>query len=157
PFFAPPQGNFAAVSDEKNPATTILYQDVALEPYYSQQLTMTFYYRSLAPIKVPDPDTLSVTDLPEPVEPDEPQQQQVRVDVMKPTAAIDSVNPSDILATLFANRTGDPQTMAPTQLSANLTPFAGQTVRLRIANAVHDFIFNAGVDAVSITSTPPDN
>ena len=47
--------------------------------------------------------------------------------------------------------------MAPTQLSADLTPFAGQTVRLRIANAVNDDIFNAGVDAVSITSTPPSN
>ncbi len=59
PFFAPPQGTFAAVSDEQNPDTTILYQDVALEPYYAHQLTMTFYYRSLAPIKVPNPNTLA--------------------------------------------------------------------------------------------------
>ena len=47
--------------------------------------------------------------------------------------------------------------MGPTQLSADLTPFAGQTVRLRIANAVNDGVFNTGVDAVSITSTPPNN
>ena len=47
--------------------------------------------------------------------------------------------------------------MAPTQLSVDLTPFAGQTVRLRVANAVNDYLFNAAIDAVSITSTPPSN
>jgi hypothetical protein len=156
PFFAPPQGTFAAVSDEQNPDTAILYQDVALEPYYSHQLTMTFYYRSLAPITVPNPNTLSLN-VPEPPNPEEGTNQQARVDVMSPAAPIESLNPSDILATLFANRTGDPTTVAPTILSADLTPFAGQTVRLRIANAVNDFIFNTGVDAVSIASTPPNN
>jgi hypothetical protein len=159
PFFAPPQGSWAAVSDEEDPDTAILYQDIALEPYWTHQLTMTFYYNSFDPIFVPSPDTLSsggpriiiIGEEPEPVN------QQVRVDVMKPTAPIDSLNPSDILTTLFASKNGDPESMAPTQLSANLTPFAGQTVRLRIANAVADNVFNAGVDGVSITSTPPDN
>ena len=162
PFFAPPQGSWGAVSDERGPDTAILYQDIALEPYYSQQLTMTFYYVSRAPIHVPTPDTLSVGELKVvPIEPieeeDKPTNQQVRVDVMKPTAPIDSVNPSDILTTLFASKNGDPESLAPTQLSADLTPFAGQTVRLRIANAVGDNVFNTGVDAVSIASTPPSN
>jgi hypothetical protein len=157
PFFPPPQGSWAAVTDEEEPDTAILYQDIALEPYYTHQLTMTLYYRSFAPIFVPSPDTLSVTNLPEPMEPDESTNQQLRVDVMKPTAPVESLNPSDILATLFASKTGDPESMAPTQLSADLTPFAGQTVRLRIANAVDDDVFNAAVDAVSITSTPPNN
>ncbi|HEX3243086.1 MAG TPA: hypothetical protein VHQ97_08390 [Solirubrobacterales bacterium] len=157
PFFPPPQGGWAAATDENQPDTAILYQDIALEPYYSHLLTMTFYYHSQAPIRVPNPDTLSVTPPPPPEEEDGPTQQQVRVDVMRPTAPIESLNPSDILVTLFANRNGDPETMAPTQLSANLTPFAGQTVRLRFANAVNDFVFNAGVDAVSVTSTPPSN
>ncbi len=159
PFFAPPQGSWAAVSDEENPDTAILYQDITLEPYWTHQLTMTFYYNSFDPIFVPSPDTLSsggpriivIGEEPEPVN------QQVRVDVMKPTAPIDSLNPSDILTTLFASKNGDPESMAPTQLSANLTPFAGQTVRLRIANAVGDNVFNAAVDGVSIASTPPNN
>jgi hypothetical protein len=159
PFFLPPQGSWAAVTDESRPDTAILYQDIALEPHWTHKLTMTFYYHSFAPIKVPSPDTLA---LPGPHiiiigEEPEPTQQQVRVDVMKPTAPIESVNPGDILTTLFASKDGDPETMAPTQLSADLTPFAGQTVRLRIANAVNDSRFNAAVDAVSITSTPPNN
>ena len=77
---------------------------------------------------------------------------------MKPTAPIESLNPADILTTLFANKTGDPQSMAPTTAPAPTSvPFAGQTVRLRIANAVNDSVFNAAVDAVSIASTPPNN
>jgi hypothetical protein len=40
-------------------------------------------------------------------------------------------------------------------LTANLSAFAGQTVRLRIANAVTEEVFNAGVDGVSISSGPP--
>ncbi|HEX3243085.1 MAG TPA: hypothetical protein VHQ97_08385 [Solirubrobacterales bacterium] len=158
-FFVPPQGSWAAVDDERRQDTAILYQDIALEPYWTHHLTMTFYYHSFAPIFVPNPDTLGfpgpqiivIGEEPKPI------QQQVRVDVMKPTAPLESLNPSDILTTLFASRTGDPQTMAPTQLSADLTPFAGQTVRLRIANAVYDDIFNTGVDAVSVASTPPSN
>jgi hypothetical protein len=159
PFFLPPQGSWAAVSDEQRPDTAILFQDIALEPDWTHQLTMTFYYHSFAPIKVPSPDTLALP-APEliPLEEEpKPTQQQVRVDVMKPTAPIDSLNPTDILTTLFASKDGDPESMAPTQLSANLTPFAGQTVRLRIANAVNDNLFNVGVDAVAITSTPPSN
>jgi hypothetical protein len=159
PFFPPPQGNFAAVTDERRPDTAILYQDVALEPNWTHKLTMTFYYRSMAPIFVPSPDTLA---LPGPTviiigEEPPPTQQQVRVDVVKPTAPIESLNPSDILTTLFASKTGDPETLAPMQLTADLTPFAGQTVRLRIANAVNAGVFNTGVDAVSIASTPPSN
>jgi hypothetical protein len=73
---------------------------------------------------------------------------------MKPTAPNETLNPADILATLIASKNGDPEEKAPTHLSADLTPFAGQTVRLRIANAVNEDVFNVGVDAVSISSTP---
>jgi hypothetical protein len=156
PFFAPPEGTHAAVTDESSPDTAILYQDIALEPYYSHQLTMTLYYRAFADIKVPSPDTLKTGPEGPPSE-EGSSNEQVRVDVIKPGAPIESLDPSDILATLFANKTGDPQALAPTVLSADLTPFAGQTVRLRIANAANDFIFNAAVDSVSVVSTPPSN
>ena len=75
--------------------------------------------------------------------------------MIKPGAPLESLDPADILRTLFQTRPGDPSKMAPTKLTANLTPFAGQTVRLRIATAVHEEVLNAGVDAVSISATPP--
>jgi hypothetical protein len=145
---APPQGSFAATSDEGGPGTHILYQDIALEPFYAQQLSMLVYYQSAASIIVPSPDTLDSEGSPN---------QQYRVDVIKPSAPITTLEPSDILATVFQNKTGDPETMAPTQLTVNLTPFAGQTVRLRFVEVDNQFFFNASVDAVSILSTPPNN
>ncbi|HEX6229037.1 MAG TPA: hypothetical protein VFZ41_06185 [Solirubrobacterales bacterium] len=151
----PPQGNFAALGVTID-GRQILYQDIALDPYHTHELSLTAYYVSLFD-GIRAPNTLD----PKPVEFAESEfvvpNQQYRIDVMSPTAALDSLDPADILATVFANKTGDAVTMAPTQLGANLTPFAGQTVRLRMA-AVGDRLL-AGVDAVSIASTslPPSN
>jgi hypothetical protein len=147
-FPPPPSGRWAAATEEFAESTMILYQDVALEPGLLHQLSLTLYYRSAAPISVPEPNTLDSQGSVD-------SNQQLRVDVIKPSAPIETLDPADILSTVFANKNGDPQFMAPTKLTADLTPFAGQTVRLRIANAVEDSYFNAGVDAVSITSTSP--
>jgi hypothetical protein len=151
PVQAPPQGVYAAISDQANPDTLILYQDVALEAGQSHQLSLLAYYDSYKPIAVPVPDTLSIDD----ESLGGQKNQQYRIDVMRPDAPLESVDPADILRTLLVTKPGAPQKMAPTRLNANLSAFAGQTVRLRIANAVHEEVFNAGIDAVSISSTPP--
>lgn len=151
PVQAPPQGAYAAISDEANPDTLILYQDIALEAGYSQQLSLLAYYDSYKPIAIPTPNTLSVDEASLAGQ----KNQQFRIDVMKPDAPLESIGSADILRTLFVTKPGSPQKMAPTRLTANLSAFAGQTVRLRIANAVHEEVFNAGVDAVSISSTAP--
>jgi hypothetical protein len=156
PVQAPPQGAFAAVTDELQSDTLILYQDVALEAGRSHQLSLLAYYDSYKPLAVPKPDTLSVNDealtaLNGEVQPN----QQFRIDVMKPEAPLESVDPADILRTVFATKSNAPQKMTPTRLTANLSAFAGQTVRLRIANAATEEVFNAGVDAVSISTSAP--
>jgi hypothetical protein len=151
PVQPPPQGTYAAITDEYNPDTLILYQDIALRSGYDHRLSLLAYYTSLDPIAVPTPDTLSVDDEVLGANAN----QQYRIDVMRPEAAIDSINPADILRTVFRTRKGDPKEMAPAGLTADLSAFAGQTVRLRIANAVHEETFNAGVDAVAIASAPP--
>ncbi len=152
PFLAPPSGSWAAVSDGNSIDTTILYQDVALEPSLAQTLSMTLYYVSYEPIVVPEPNTLETDPGPFSIGEEVPENQQMRVDVMRPSAAIESLDPGDILATVFANKNGDPEQMLPTHITTELTPFAGQTVRLRIAVAIQDNYFNSGVDAVSITT-----
>jgi hypothetical protein len=157
PVQAPPQGTYAAVTDEANPDTLILYQDVTLEAGRSHQLSLLAYYDSYEPLATPTPDTLSVADealtrVNGEVQPN----QQFRIDVMKPEAPLESINPEDILRTVFATKSNALQRMTPTRLTANLSAFAGQTVRLRIANAVTEEIFNAGVDAVSISTGAPD-
>lgn len=150
PVPAPPQGAFAAITDEVDPDTVILYQDIALRSGYDHRLSLFAYYVSQDPIAVPAPDTLSV---------DEEAlggqaNQQYRVDVIKPSAPLESLDPADILRTLFRTQPGSPETMLPTRLSADLSAFAGQTVRLRIAVAAHEETLNGGVDDVSVLSAP---
>jgi hypothetical protein len=150
---APPQGTTAALSVQSFVGTHLLYQDVTLEPYYSHQLSLVAYYRSNNTMVTPEPNTLAAGE----AEGGPPENQQYRIDVMKPTAPVESVNPADILATVFATKTDDPEEKAPTTFTADLSPFAGQTVRLRFAEVDNLGELNAGVDAVSIQSTPPPN
>lgn len=147
PVQAPPQGDYAAIADQADPDTLILYQDIALEPGAGYRLSLLAYYDSYEPIAVPTPDTLSVDDAVLGGQ----NNQQYRIDVMKSDAPLESLAPADILRTLFRTKPGDPLRMQPTRLTADLSPFAGQTVRLRIASAVHEEVLNAGVDAVSLS------
>jgi hypothetical protein len=153
-YFPPPAGTYAPVTEESNPSAMALYQDIAVDPGLTQTLRMSIYYKSYERITVPFPNTLEVPELMLiPVGEKEPgTNQQMRVDVIKPTAPIFTMNPSDILATVFANKNGDPETMAPTTFSADLTPFGGQTVRLRVAVVAADYFLNASVDDVSVSA-----
>jgi hypothetical protein len=145
PVPPPPQGNFAAITAQAGPGTHILYQDVALEPGSPHTLSLVAYYQSTASIV--SPNTLSWETEPN---------QQYRIDVIKPTAPIETLAPGDILATLLHTQTGDPSSMAPKTLTADLTPFGGQTVRLSFAEVDNEAPFNAGVDSVAvITPAPP--
>jgi hypothetical protein len=147
----PPVGEWAALTPNFVAAvdTTYLYQDVALPPASTDQLSMYLFYKSAQPIAVPFPDTLAVSEA-ETAQPN----QQVRVDVLKPNAPIESLSPNDILTTVYATKAGDPTELAPTVITADLSAFAGQTVRLRVADAVQEGAMVAGVDGVSIDSTP---
>lgn len=151
PVQPPPQGAFAAVTDEINPDTAILSQEVALEPGSSHWLDLLAYYDTYKPIALPAPDTLSVDDEALGGQAN----QQFRVDVMRPESRIDSVSPGDVLAAVFQTRPGAPARLGPTQLTADLSAFAGQTVRIRIAVAAGEEILNAGVDSVAISPRPP--
>ena len=144
----PPQGEFAAITDEINPETLLLYQDLRLEPGTAYKLSLLAYYDSYSALTTPSPDTLSVDE--EVLGPKS--NQQFRIDVMKPDAAPDSVQPQDILLDLFRTRSGGARKMGPTQFVADLAPFAGQTVRIRIAAAATEEVLNAGVDAVTLSA-----
>jgi hypothetical protein len=157
PLEAPFSGTHFAYTFQEEEGTAILYQDIALESNSSHQLQLAFAYFSEAPIIIPAPDTLEAENEAIP-------NQQVRIDVMKPTAPITSVDPSDILATVFASSESEnveevpgeePEPfLEPRLLTTDLSQFAGQTVRLRIAVAVTEAPLEAYLDNVSVTSTP---
>jgi hypothetical protein len=138
----PPQGNHAAITDEQGEGLHVLYQDMTLPPGGSvNQLSLFVYYDTAAPIVSPNS-----------LDPMGGANQQYRIDVIKPSAPIDSVVAGDVLLTVFRTLAGDPQTLGPTVKTADLTAFAGQTVRLRLAEVDNQFFFNAGADAISINS-----
>jgi hypothetical protein len=151
---APPEGTFAATTDQSGPGTHILYQDVTLEPGFNHTLSFVLYYANRAgrfatPVEscyLPGcADSLHWLALPN---------QQYRVDIMKPTADPLSVAASDVLATVFRTNVGDPLTKAPTSMSFDLSAFAGTTVRLRFAEVENQGPFQASVDKVAVTSIP---
>jgi Ca2+-binding RTX toxin-like protein len=150
PIPAPPQGSFGAITDQEGPGRHLLYQDVVLEAGQLHTLTLYAYYSSGGPIASPESLDPSGGENPG------GENQQYRIDVMNPSAPLDSVSPSDILQTVFRTNTGAPTSVSPMLMSSDLTPFAGQTVRLRFAEVDNQGNFWAGADAVSISSiTPP--
>jgi hypothetical protein len=144
----PPQGQFAAISDQLNPETLLLSQDLRLEPGTSYKLSLLAFYDSYAALAVPSPDTLATGE--EVI--GSGANQQFRIDLMRPDAPPDSLAPGDVLLNLFRTGSGVARSMPPTRFIAGLAPFAGQTVRLRIAVASTEEVLNAGVDAVELSA-----
>jgi hypothetical protein len=148
PLPPPPQGTYAAISEEADPDTLTLSQEVTVPTGTSSQLSLLAYYNSYKPIAVPTPDTLSVSE----EDLGGQENQQFRIDVMRAGAPLESLEPSDVLLNVFQTAAGAKQVMEPRKLTADLTPFAGQTVLLRVAVAAHQEVLNAGVDDVQIIS-----
>jgi len=154
PVPAPPQGDYAVIADQLDPDTLILYQDISLAAGAKHQLSLQAFYSSNKPLAVPTPDSLST----DPSVIGEQANQQFRIDLIRPDAPLESIDPADLLRTIFSTQPGDPVTMPPTRLSASLTPYAGQTVRLRIVVAAGREALNAGIDDVAVATTPvPDS
>jgi hypothetical protein len=140
----PPEGTYGAATSQGNLGTHVLYQDVALEAGYTHTLKLSIYWVNNAAFVTPSPQTLDATG---------GANQQYRIDVMKPSAAATSVDPADVLASVYQSQAGDPTTQAPREVTADLSALAGQTVRLRIAEADNQDYFSAAVDDVRIAST----
>ena len=139
---APPQGTYAATTDQDDDASHVLYQDIALEPNARHSLSFMLYYKSIEPFATPA--TLDWAQEPN---------QQYRVDILKPSADPFSVAPADVLARVFRTEEGDPQTLDPTRMTFDLSPYAGQTVRLRFAAVAGQGCFPASVDDIERADT----
>lgn len=143
PITAPPDGSFAATSDQSMPGSHVLYRDVKLKPRMRHTLSFYLYYENTASFFA-TPNTLNFNTQPN---------QQYRVDVLRPSAGLFSVKRDDVLATVFRTEVGDDLTLAPTPTTFNLSPFAGKTVRLRFAEVDNQSNFRASVDDVRVRST----
>jgi hypothetical protein len=155
---APPEGNFAAMTDQLGPGSHILYQDIFLRRGFRHTLNLTLYYANRASSFF-TPASLSPFGGPN---------QQYRVDIVRPSAPVTSVAPSDVLTNVFQTNVGGPLTLDPTPMVADLTPFAarttglplsvdltpfgGQWIRLRLSQVDNQFYFQAAVDDVKVVT-----
>jgi D-alanyl-D-alanine carboxypeptidase len=134
----PPHGRFAAVTDMNGPGTRILYRNLRLEGRFSLQLTV-FYAGSGS---FSSPATLAY-DTPE-------ANQQFRIDLLRPSAPIDSVAKGDVLVNVFHTSPGDADRRPPTEVRVDVSAWAGQTVRLRLAGTDNQGPLRAGVDNIRL-------
>lgn len=135
----PPQGKFAAVTDMRGGGTRILYRDAKLDGRF--RLHLTVFYVNMSD-GFSSPETLDFNLL-------EPNQ-QLRIDVMTPGSPIDSVAKGDVLVNVFRTSSGDPARREPAAVSVDLSPWAGQTVRLRIAGVDNSGPMRVGVDDIRL-------
>jgi retinol-binding protein 3 len=132
----PPQGKFAAVTDMNGPGRRILYRDITLDGRY--RLHLTVFYVNAGGFSASDTssrDTLG-------------DEQQYRIDLVSPAAPTTSTAKGELLAAIYQGRSGDPSRQQPTKVTFDLSPWAGQTVRLRLASADNQGPLRAGVDDI---------
>ena len=132
----PPQGRFAAVTDSNGPGTRILYRDLRLDGRFTLRLTV--FYAGTAPFS--SPATLA-HDIPQ-------ANQQFRIDLVARSAPIDSVAKGDVLANVFGTSPGDPVRRQPTEVRVDVSAWAGQPVRLRLAGINNRGPLRVGVDNI---------
>ncbi len=135
----PPQASFSAMTSQSGPGSHIIYQDITIPSGALTRFSAALYVNNQSG-SFATPSTLDYSVSPN---------QQARVDIMTTASAITDVG-SGVLLNVYQTKVGDPLVSGFTPIAADLAPFAGQTVRLRIAEADDQGNFNFGIDQVSI-------
>jgi CubicO group peptidase (beta-lactamase class C family) len=101
-------------------------------------LHATVFYAGSAPLSSP---TTLAHDAPE-------ANQQFRIDLVSPSAPIDSVARGDVLVNVIRTSPDGPVARGPTLVSVDVSRWAGQTVRLRLAATDNRGPLRVGVDNI---------
>ena len=136
---APPQGAFAAMSGQTGGGSHILSQNITIPAGVSAKFSAQVYVNNAAGA-FSTPATLDFT-----VNPN----QQFRIDVMTTASPLTDMG-AGILFNVYQTKVGDPLVSGYQTVTADLSAFAGQTVRLRFAEVDNQLYLSAGVDVVSI-------
>lgn len=142
-----PSKGTSVVADQSFISNGAIYQDVALEAGFNHELNLSYWFNNTSGTWAsPTPNTFDVST-------GDANNQQARIDVIKATADPFSADPADVLSTIIAPQAGSPSAAPWTAGKADLTAFAGQTVRIRGIFADNIGPLHVGLDDVSITST----
>ena len=145
PVPAAPSAPQAAMSQQPGPGRHILYQDITLPAQLCTpaQLSFSLFLGNRAGAFITAP-SLSSSSGPN---------QQFRMDIMDPSAAIDNVG-AGVLQNVYQTQPGDLLVDGYKTVTATLTAGGGATIRLRFAEVDNQFYFQAGIDNVSVTAAP---
>lgn len=139
----PPQGSFAAMTSQAGPGSHILSQDITIPAGSPAVFSARVYVNNTATVFA-TPATLDYNITPN---------QQFRIDLMTTASPRDDTG-AGILQNLYRTNVGDPAVSAYKLITVDVSAFAGQTVRLRIAEADNQGNISSGADVVSIQSGP---
>ena len=141
---APPEGTNQALFDQNASTMHIMYQDITIPAEYNAAFTASIYLDNRhADYTIAPTEGLSVVGV--------EANQQFRIDVMSTSAPVDDVG-TGVLQNLHQTMPGDPL-IDTLQVTADLSAYAGQTVRLRFAAAVRENFFAVAIDTVQVTGT----
>lgn len=143
PIHSPPQGTYAAGAVQNAPGEPVLFQDFKVPSHAT--LKLTTYYTNEAP-EFATPPTLEADH-------SMGEDQQYRIDLIRPNSPTLTLNKGDILKNVFRTKVGDPNTLPPTKVVTNLSSLAGKRVRLRFVAAVNSDPLNAAVDGVKVITS----
>lgn len=141
PILPPPDGTFAATTDQRDPSSQVLFQDIEVPVQGTTECSVIVYYNNSAGefINGPNLSTQGAGD-----------NQQARIDIMDPNAPDFDIG-AGVLDNLFQTNPGDPSMLGYTTVNFDLTDFAGTTVRFRAAEVdnLSNFLFS--IDNVTCT------
>lgn len=141
---APPEGSFTAMSDQTGPGSHVLFQEIDI-PANADVLSFQLYIQnSASDFIIPDPNTLAYDGDPN---------QQFRADLLDPAADVFTVD-AGVLASIYQTQPGDPLVSGYSEITFDISAFAGQTVLLRFAEVDNQSNFRVGVDNVQILRQP---
>lgn len=136
----PPDGIFAAVTDQGDPSSQVLFQDLDIRSGSTVTCSVIVYYENTADEFVNGPD-LSLLTFPN---------QQARIDIMDPLAPDFDIG-AGVLLNLFQTNPGDPLSLGYTTINFDLSGFAGTIVRFRVAEVDNLGPFQFSIDDVTCT------
>ncbi|MDZ4340098.1 MAG: FecR family protein, partial [candidate division NC10 bacterium] len=144
---APPlPGAFAAITDQSGAGSHVLYQDVVIP--VNGVLSFDLYINNQAgAFSLPVPASLSFD--PDPLVPGLEPNQQARVDLVNQAAPILDVG-GGVVRNLFQTNVGDPNVSGYNTFVFDVSALGGQNLRLRFAEVDNVFLFQFGVDNVSL-------
>jgi len=148
---SPTNDSYAFAGNQRGPSQNIFWQSFVV-PTALTALTFSFDYAyenfASAGFLNPNPDTLSHTGV---------SNQQFRVEILNATALFDTVNPTDIIFSAIQTAPGSLDPQPWTSFSQNIfsavSPFQGQNLQVRFAQADNQGSFDIGFDNVSLSAT----